>query len=107
LNGSGIRAALREQKRQQILKDVRIRGVAQVGSFAPDMDQVLDFEFFQVMGNGGGLHRQFVPDLACHHPLGMGPQEVMHDPETRFRPKRGQDAGEFDKINGMRLWGHG
>jgi hypothetical protein len=48
-DNTGIGATLRKQKRQEILKHIRIGGVSQVGSFALHLHQIFVLQFLKVM----------------------------------------------------------
>ena len=53
LDGLVSSAALRVQELKQLLKCVRVGGVSEERAFALNANQVLGFEFFQVVGQGG------------------------------------------------------
>jgi hypothetical protein len=96
---SRIRAALRKQKRQEILEHIWVCRVAEKTSFALDVHQILVLELLQVMGNRGRLHSKFVLNLAGHHPVRVGSKKMVDNPEAWLGPQRRQDVGELDEIN--------
>src|ERR1051326_1069021 len=79
-------AALGVEKRQQLAQGFGIGRVAQIRTLAPDANQLLVLELFQVVGERGSGNAQLAADLVHEHPVGMRRQQQAHDPQPRLGP---------------------
>jgi len=62
----------------------RVGRIPEVCAFAPEANQVLIFQLFEVVREGAGGYPQLLADLTDDHPRGMGAEEQPDDAQPWF-----------------------
>src|SRR5271155_3326104 len=100
LHGFVAGAALGVEELEQSLQSAGVGDVAEEGAVSFDADEILGFEFVEVMGQGGVGDFELLLNFADDQTLGMGGEQQLHDAQARLGSYGGKHVGVLGNLLG-------
>lgn len=83
-HGARARAAFFVEKIHDFAQGIGVRGVAEIGALAADLDEADLSQLFEMVGERGSRNSELLLDFAGDHAGGMGSEKEPKNLETRL-----------------------
>jgi hypothetical protein len=99
-HGARARAAFFVEKIYDLAQGIGVRGVAEIGALAADLDEADLSQLFEMVGERGSWNSEFLLDFAGDHAGGTGSEKEAKNLETGAPPRAEKRSAERVNSSG-------